>query len=128
MTARRGVWAVLLLAFLASTLVLSWPLGRELFVSPDENAAFVFARQLAETGSLARPEPLNQVLGGLLHPRSTTGFGATIVPASFVGFVILLGGVGAVLGSSAMYVVTPLLAVLAIVLWRDSVRRLFPDP
>lgn len=127
MSVRLLVWTLLLAGFFASTLALSWPLGRELFVSPDENAAFVFATQLAETGKLSWPEPLNLELQGLLHPRSAVGFGAAVVPASFVGYLIVLGLVGKVFGSLAMYLVTPILAVLTVVVWRDVVRRVFGD-
>jgi len=127
MTTRRLIWGIILVLFFASTLVLSWPFAREIFVSPDENAAYVFAKAFADTGELSIPESLNEELGGLLHPRSVVGFGAAIVPASFIGFVVLLGVVGTIFGDAAMYVVTPLLAVLAVMLWRDSIRRVFKD-
>lgn len=114
-------------AFVISTLMLSWPLQRTLFVSPDENAAYVFATTLAQTGRLAIPEPLNEELGGLLHPRSAVGFGDSIIPGSFIGFIVVLGAIGAVFGTWAMFFVTPLLAVLTLLLWRDTVKRLFHD-
>ncbi len=125
MTIRRLIWGIILSLFFASTLTLSWPFARELFVSPDENAAYVFASTFAEAGRLSIPEALNDELGGLLHPRSTVGFGDTIIPASFVGFVLVLGVIGAMFGNYAMYFVTPLLAVIAIMLWRECVRRVF---
>ncbi len=127
MSARGWLWSLLLAGFFISTLFLSLPFGREIFVSPDENAAYVFAKTFAETGRLSISESLNDELGGLLHPRSTTGFGGAIVPASFIGFVVALGVVGAIFGNVAMYFVTPVLAVLAIVLWRASVSRVFKD-
>lgn len=127
MLVRRVIWGMLLSLFFVSILVLSWPLSRELFVSPDENAAFVFAEQFATTGHLAIDESLNTEFGGLIHPRSTVGYGDTIVPASFVGFILLLGVVGSVFGKAAMFLVTPLLSIAALVLWRDSVRRVFKD-
>ncbi len=127
MTTRRLVWGVVLVLFFASTLTLSWPFSRELFVSPDENAAYVFAKTFADSGRLSTSEALNDELGGLLHPRSTIGYGGAIVSASFVGFVFVLGVIGAVLGNYAMYFVTPVLAVIAIILWRDSVRRVFKN-
>jgi hypothetical protein len=127
MNLRRLIWGSLLGLFFASTLFLSLPFARELFVSPDENAAYVFAKTFANTGRLELAEPLNDELGGLLHPRSTVGYGETIIPASFIGFVIILGAVGALFGSVGMYFVTPLLAVVAILCWRDSVKRVFQD-
>ncbi len=125
MTTRRLVWGVVLVLFFASTLTLSWPFSRELFVSPDENATYVFAKTFADSGRLTMSEALNDELGGLLHPRSTIGYGSAIVPGGFVGFVLVLGIIGMIFGNYAMYFVTPVLAVLTIVLWRDSVRRVF---
>lgn len=125
---RRLAWGLLLSLFFVSTLVLSWPTSRALFVSPDEHAAFIFAEQFAHTGKFWIDEPLNTELGGILHPRSTTGFGDGIVPASFVGFILVLGVVGGVFGKFAMFLVTPLVAILTLWLWRDSVKRVFHDP
>lgn len=125
MTARSWWWGILLLLFFVSTLTLSLPFAREVFVSPDENAAYVFAKHFAQTGSLSISEPLNDGLGGLLHPRSAIGFGEGILPASFIGFIFILGAIGAVFGEASMYLVTPLLAVITVVLWRDSIRRIF---
>jgi hypothetical protein len=127
MTWRHLVWPLVLSLFLISTLVLSWPFDRELFVSPDENAAYVFANQLQVGGELRIPEPLNERLGGILHPRSVVGYGDGNVPASFVGFIFILGLVGTVFGQAAMFLVTPVLAVLSLWLWRDVVKRVFKD-
>lgn len=125
MSLRSLVWGVILGLFVVSLGVSLWPLNRELFVSPDENAAYVFAKHFSSTGNLVLPEPLNETLGGILHPRSTIGFGNSILPASFIGLVVLAGAVGAVFGFAAMQLVTPLFAVIAVVLWRDTVKRLF---
>ena len=125
MSVRPWLWGVLLSLFFVSTLILSWPFHRELFVSPDENAAFVFASTFARTGELSISEPLNEELHGLLHPRSAVGYADTIISSSFIGFIIVLGTVGSIFGKAAMFFVTPLLAVLAILAWRDSVRRAF---
>lgn len=114
----------ILTLFFASTLFL---LKGDFFVSPDENAALVFAERWARTGSFRLPEMLNFDFAGLLHPRSALGWGVAIVPSSFLGFLVLTGSVGALLNASTMYFVTPLLAVLAIVAWRQIVLRVFGD-
>ncbi|MFZ2681925.1 MAG: hypothetical protein WAZ14_02435 [Patescibacteria group bacterium] len=124
---RKWARGLILVGFFLSILALSWPLNHGLFVSPDENATYIFAQAWAETGQLAIAEPLNLQLGGILHPRSAIGYGDTVIPASFVGFILLLGTVGYVFGQSAMLLVTPLLAVLTIWLWRESVRQFFKD-
>ncbi len=108
-------------------LTLFWLVKGDVFVSPDENAAFVFARTLAKTGSLVIPEPLNENFAGLLHPRSALGFGASIVPGGFLGFLVLTGTVAAIFGSYSMFIVTPLLAILAIFAWRDFIQKVFSN-
>ncbi len=128
MSIKRLLSLMLLSLFFASTLTMSVPLDREVFVSPDENATYVFASALADTGRLSIIEPLNLELGGLVHPRSTLGYADSILPSSFVGFIFLLGDVGAIFGKVAMYLVTPALAVMTICLWRDCVQRLFKQP
>lgn len=127
MSIRRFASFLLIGVFFASTLFLSWPTSQALFVSPDEHAAFVFADTFAHTGSLFIPESLNEELSGIIHPRSAIGYADGIVPASFIGFIVLLGMVGSVFGKTAMFLVTPIVAVLTLYFWRDSVRRLFHD-
>jgi hypothetical protein len=122
---QRVAWGLVLSLFFVSLGVSFWPIDKHVFVSPDENAAFVFAEQFAKTGTLIMPEPINEAVGGLLHPRSTLGFGNAVLPASFTGFIFLTGIIGAIFGASAMVLVTPVLAVLAVILWRDLIRRVF---
>lgn len=124
---RRLVYALFLGLFFVSTLFLSWPASRALFVSPDEHAAYVFADAFSDTGSLFISESLNEELSGIIHPRSTIGYADGIVPASFIGFIVFLGTVGAVFGKLAMFFVTPTIAIFTLFFWRDSVKRLFHD-
>ncbi len=124
MTKHRLILLGLGALFFASTLFL---LKGDFFVSPDENAAFVFAKHWSETGSFRLSEPLNVKLVGLLHPRSAIGWGPSIVPVGFLGFFALAGIVGATLGSSAVLLVTPVLAILAIAAWRQVVLQVFGD-
>lgn len=124
---RRLVFVLVLGLFFVSTLFLSWPASRELFVSPDEHAAYIFADVFSDTGSLFISESLNEELSGIIHPRSTIGYADGIVPASFIGFIVFLGMVGAVFGKLSMFFVTPLIAVLTLYFWRDGVKRVFHD-
>lgn len=124
MSFKHLLFLVVLTLFFASTLFL---LKGDFFVSPDENAAFVFAEHWARSGSFRLPEMLNFDFAGLLHPRSALGWGVAIVPGSFLGFLVLTGSVGALLGTSTMLFVTPILAVLAVLAWRQVVWRVFED-
>ncbi len=124
---RAVVWGVLLTAFFISTaLALRLP-GHLVFVSPDENAAFTFSQLFSQEWTLRYAEPLNEQLGGLLHPRSTLPFGAAILPGSFLGLIVLTGLVGTVFGASGALLVTPLLAVLSVLAWRKIVAILFKN-
>ncbi len=120
-------WGLGLGVFFLSTLALSWPPGRQLFVSPDENSAFTFAQELRGQGSLTHFESANDNLHGLIHPRSALGYGQGIVPGSFIGLVLILAGVGKVFGTLAMYLVTPILALLTLLAWQYIVNHLFYD-
>ena len=125
LTWRKAVWGILLVTFFIST-ALALRLSPEfIFVSPDENAAFTFSQLLADHGTIRFSEPLNTVLGGLVHPRSTVPFAKEILPGSFLGLVLLTAGVGAVLGPWGALLVTPVLAVLAVLAWRATIARLF---
>lgn len=124
---RRLVYALILGLFFVSTLFLSWPASRALFVSPDEHAAYIFADAFSDTGGLFISESLNEELSGIIHPRSTIGYAGGIVPASFIGFIVFLGIVGAVFGKLAMFFVTPVIAIFTLFFWRESVKRLFHD-
>lgn len=97
------------------------------FISPDENAAFTFAEVWRNDGELAVAEELNTTLGGIVHPRSVVAVGGALVPGSFFGMPLLAGTIGRFVGAHGMLLVTPFLAVLAVLAWRSVVYRLFGD-
>jgi hypothetical protein len=123
---REIVGGVLLLAFFISTLFIS-TFGERIFVSPDENAAFLFAKSFAETRELSLPEPLNIPLQGLLHPRSMVGIGSAILPGSFIGLPIVAGGLIFLFGEAAALLLTPFLALFAILAWRKTIESAFQN-
>ena len=84
---QRLIVIVLATLFVASLLCL---VKGDVFVSPDENAAFVFAKIWATDGHFLLLEPLNVTFHGLLHARSTLGWGAAVAPVGFLGFPVLL--------------------------------------
>lgn len=112
-----------LLFFLSSSLLsLHLPF---IFNSPDENANAIFTEVFAHTGTLTVSEPLNVIVGGVLHPRSVVAVGDRLVPGSFLGLPVLYGIVAAVVGTNATRFLTPLLAVLAAFAWFALTERLF---
>ena len=115
-----------LTAFFISTLVLSFGIPR-VFNSPDENANWQFARTFSQTGRLSLLGSEDLVLASIIHPRSVLSVGDQLVPGSFLGLPVIAGTVGRFFGSNAILLVTPLLAVLALMAWRSIIWRLFDD-
>ncbi len=100
---KKCVLGVLALAYAISLGTLAVPFATTdgLFVSPDEHATWTFAERIAETGRAQVREGRNEVLRGLLHPRSTVTIGSSIVPAGFLGMPYLTG---------LLFLVSPFLA------------------
>ncbi|MBP9828091.1 hypothetical protein KBC55_02960 [Patescibacteria group bacterium] len=94
------------------------------FLSPDENAVFVFARAYAQTGSFVLAEPLNASVQFLLFPRSAIPAPQGLVPTTFLLFPALLGTILKYFGTAAIYMVTPLLAVIAVFAIGDMTWRI----
>jgi hypothetical protein len=85
----RGAWdakTVLIataVVFFVVTAALSLALHRYPPSSPDETAAKTFMERVAHGKKIDIPEPLNRELENVIHPRSTTVIGSTIVPQGF---------------------------------------------
>lgn len=95
------------------------------FVSPDENAAFTFARMQRAYGTLAMPEGRNLLLDGVLHPRSVVAVGASLLPGSFLGMPVVAGLLGTIVGEFGMQLMTPALIVAALFAWYSIIKKLF---
>ena len=72
--------------FFVSSLILTLP--RPLYNSPDETANAFFAQTFAKHGRLFISEPLNEVLGDVLYPRSIVAFHGRLLPGSFLGLPV----------------------------------------
>ncbi len=124
----RWFWPVFLIVvilFFVGTLVLLFASGGSLFVSPDETANALFAKQLSETGSLKIVDPLSAQLENKLYPRSVVATQGTLLPQSFVGLPVLYGMFAYFFGSGILFVLTPLLAILCALALRGVFRQLF---
>jgi hypothetical protein len=117
----------LLVAFFVSTLLLSASSER-VFVSPDEHAAFLFAKQFAVTGQFPLTEALNVRLDGAIHARSMAAVGSAILPGAFLGMPFFTGALLWIFGDAGALLFTPILALLAVLVWRKTVKRLTNDP
>lgn len=113
------------LLFLVGSLVLVNP--ARVYVSPDETANGYFAQRFAETLSLrGSTDELLEVFDRL-HPRSTLVDDGKLVPGSFLGLPTLYGFFVMILGSLALWILTPLLTILAAHAWSRLVERYLND-
>ena len=96
-----------------------------MYVSPDETANAFFAKTFVRTGTLSVYEPLNAVLGDVLHPRSVVSIGARLVPSGFIGLPVLFGAIASLVGYWALPFLTPALAGVAVFAWYATVRKIY---
>lgn len=95
------------------------------FNSPDETAAYFFAKQYAESGVLAVDEPLSVENSDHIHPRSITAVNHKLVPVTFLGMPVIYGSIGQIIGSNNIPFITPILASIALVFFYIFVSRIF---
>lgn len=118
------VFVIVAIVFFLGTLVL--PLAsRTLFISPDETASAFFARQVSETGSFQVADPLTAQFNDTLYPRSVVAIDGKLVPQSFVGLPVIYGVFVYFFGPFVLFILTPLLTILAALALRTSLRSLF---
>lgn len=118
-----GVWIACALIFFLSTFFLTR--FTHFFISPDETASAFFARAFQQSGSFRVFDALNQTFGGVLHPRSIITDGAYLIPGSFLGLAFLYGMLLHVFGSWSLTFFTPVIVVIAALLWKQIIERWF---
>lgn len=96
-----------------------------LSASPDENANRFFAAMFADSGTLWAVEPLNFIAPGMVHPRSIRVVDDLLVPGGFLGLPVLYGGIASVAGKAVLPYLTPIFAILAVMVWGLLVARFF---
>ncbi len=115
--------AVFLAIFFGFLFLLIPSLRLQTYLSPDETAVAVAARQFGSYGTLRLEDQLLKQYPWL-HPRSLVTQGAALVPVGFLGSPLLFGSLWRLFGDYALLFFTPLLALSAIYpLWRFT-RRL----
>ncbi|MFA6131258.1 MAG: hypothetical protein WC730_03290 [Patescibacteria group bacterium] len=94
--------------------------------SPDERANYLFAQHISDGEAMSFSEPANTEVQGIIHPRSMAALGEKIVPGSFLGLPVLAGFFGFI-DENLIFIVTPLLAVLAVLAWFSLVKKMFEN-
>ncbi len=118
---------ILALIGLVFLFVYSWLyIGSEAkFTSPDEAVNYAFILKFAETGELKITEPLNEIAEGLITPRNATAVGNDIVPASFLGIVLIYGFLAKIFGSSIIIYLTPIFSIIGVIFFYLLIKEIF---
>lgn len=95
------------------------------FTWPDETANYFFINNFIEHSSFSVAEPLNQIAGNLIKPRSFNIYQGSMVPGSFLGLLLIYGLIGKIVGMGLVQFLTPLLAVLAGIFFYKILLKLF---
>lgn len=98
--------------------------GHRIFSWPDAMADNFFVKQFIETGKFVKEEPYNVILEDIIHPRSTNVVNHDIVPSGFLGFFIIYGWVGKLVGSNLIVYLTPFLAAVGLWFFYGLVREI----
>lgn len=85
----------------------------KIFTWPDETANYFFISNFIEHSNFSVAEPLNEIAGNLIKPRSFNVYQGNLVPGSFLGMLLVYGLIGKIAGPNLILFLTPLLAVIA---------------
>jgi len=95
------------------------------FTWPDETANHFFINNYIENSNFTAAEPLNEIAGNLIKPRSFNIHEGNLVPGSFLGMLLIYGLVGKIVGIFLIKFLTPLLAVLAGLFFYKILLKIF---
>ncbi|MFA5187890.1 MAG: glycosyltransferase family 39 protein [Patescibacteria group bacterium] len=95
------------------------------FTWPDETANYFFIKNYIQHSNFSVAEPLNEVGGDLIKPRSFNVYNHNLVPGSFLGMLLIYGLIGKVVGAGLVKFLTPLLAVLAGLFFYKILLKIF---
>ena len=115
--------AIAVLFFFSSLILVN---TNDLFISPDETANAYFAEMFAQQGSLVgEQDQLALEFEGRIHPRSTVSVNGSLLPGSFLGLPVLYGIFAAILGTGMLWIMTPLVTLLAGFALKQVVQKVF---
>lgn len=97
------------------------------FVSPDETANYFFAQRFAQKSSLTLAEPLNDITGGIVHPRNIGAYGTSLLPEGSVGLMVLAGSLAKLVGLWIIPLVVSLLAAITPLILFLILGRVFTE-
>ncbi|HOZ36948.1 MAG TPA: hypothetical protein PLR18_03935 [bacterium] len=95
------------------------------FPSPDETANYFWVKQFATGQPLYYFEGLNLPGNGLIHPRSVNVVDGKNVPGSFLGLILIYGGLAKIFGLGVIPYLAPLFAALGIFFFYLLLKKIF---
>ncbi len=95
------------------------------FTWPDETANNFFISNFIENSSIRSAEPLNEIGGNLVKPRSFNVYDNNLVPGSFLGLILIYGLIGKIIGVWLVKFLTPLLAVIGVIFFYKLLLKVF---
>ncbi|MBL7058430.1 glycosyltransferase family 39 protein [Patescibacteria group bacterium] len=95
------------------------------WLSPDENANYVFAKLFAENNALIINDNLNKDVADIIHPRSFRSDNGELKPVSFLGIILVYGFLGSIFGAGIIPYLTSLFAFMGIVFYFLLLRNIF---
>ncbi|MFA5644078.1 MAG: hypothetical protein WC928_00930 [Patescibacteria group bacterium] len=84
------------------------------FLSPDENANYIFAKLYQKNNSLSFFEKYNLLAEDVIKPRSYFSHNGELKPVSFLGIIIIYGGLAKVFGTGIIPFLTPFFATVGL--------------
>lgn len=96
-----------------------------IFNSPDETANYYFAYIFTNDSQLKFKDPANEIVDDLVAPRSMRVINKYTVPASFIGFPIIAGGLAKIFGLDIILFITIIFACLAVIFFYFLIKELF---
>ncbi len=95
------------------------------FLSPDENANYVFTRLYQESGQLSFYEKYNLISEDIIKPRSYFSYQGEVKPVSFLGIIIIYGGAAKVFGAGIIPFLTPFFAAIGLFFYYLLIKLFF---
>jgi hypothetical protein len=95
------------------------------WLSPDENANYVFTKLYAQTGEIRIFEKYNVIANDIIHPRSFRSDNGFLKPVSFLGIIIIYGKIASVFGYEIIPYLTPFIAALGIIFFFLLIKKIF---
>jgi 4-amino-4-deoxy-L-arabinose transferase-like glycosyltransferase len=95
------------------------------WLSPDENANYVFSKLYAQEHKLTIYEGYNLYSGGIMYPRSFRSDNGYIKPVSFLGLILIYGQIARWTSVDILPYLTPLFGALGLVFFYLLISNIF---